>query len=167
MPRHRRAILQSDGEPSIVALRAATLLPAPFVELVLRESPVGEHATNNVAESAIREVKRQTRTLKFAVEAHVSKIIECHSILRWVLMMASDVISFFRIGRDGLTTEMRRSGRAWNKLVAEIGGSVGYCPAVARAVASGMQPKLYVGRYVGHHARTGRMLIMTTDGVES
>ena len=37
----------------------------PFVELVLRESPVGEHATNGVAESAMRKVKRQTRTLNF------------------------------------------------------------------------------------------------------
>ena len=33
---YRRAILQSDGEPSIVALKTATLLASPFVELVLR-----------------------------------------------------------------------------------------------------------------------------------
>ena len=41
--------------------------------------------------------------------------------------------SFFRIGRDGLTAEMQRSGRAWKKLVA-------------------------------HHARTGSIPIMTTEG---
>ena len=46
-----------------------------------------------------------------------------------------------------------------------FGESVYYRPAVARAVASGVQPKLYVGRYLGHHARTGSILIMTTDGV--
>ena len=63
--------------------------------------------------------------------------------------MAADAISFFRIGRDGLTAEMRRSGRAWKKLVAEFGESVYNRPTVARAVASGMQPKLYVGRYLG------------------
>ena len=28
-----------------------------------------------------------------------------------------------------------------------------------------MQPKLYVGRYLGHHARTDSILIKTTDGV--
>ena len=61
--------MQSDGEPSIVALKTATLLASPFVELVLCEIPVGEHATDGVAESAMREVKRQTRTLKFALEA--------------------------------------------------------------------------------------------------
>ena len=80
-------------------------------------------------------------------------------------MMASDAISFFRIGRDGLTAELRRSGRASKKLVAECGESV-YChPAVARAVASETQPKLHVGRSLGHHARTGSILIMTTGGV--
>ena len=89
--------MQSDGEPSIVALKTATLLASSFVEMVLRESPVGEYATNGVAESALREVKRQTRTLKVALEAHVGKIVEPHSILKWIPTMA-DAISFFRIG---------------------------------------------------------------------
>ena len=79
--------------------------------------------------------------------------------------MAADAISFFRIGKDGSTAEMRRSGRAWKKLVAEFGESVYHRPALARAVASGMQPTLYVGRHVGHDARTCSILIMTTDGV--
>ena len=79
--------------------------------------------------------------------------------------MEADEISFFRIGRDGLTAEMRRSGRAWKKLVAEFGESVYFRPAVARAVASDMQPQLCVGRYLGFHARTGSILIMTTEGV--
>ena len=90
--------MQSDGEQTIVALKTATLLTAPLVDLVLRESPVGDHATN---------VKRQTRTLKFVLEAHVGKVVVVsHSILRWTPMVASDVISFFRIGTDGLTAEM-------------------------------------------------------------
>ena len=79
--------------------------------------------------------------------------------------MASCAISFFRSGSDGLTAEMRRSGRAWKKLVAELGESVYHRLAVARAVASGMQPMLYVGRHLGQHVRTGTILIMTTDGV--
>ena len=73
-----RAILQSDGEPSSVALKTAALLSAPFVELVLRESPVGEHATNVVPEFATREVKG---TLKVALESDVGKIFESHPIL--------------------------------------------------------------------------------------
>ena len=90
----------ADGEPSIVALNTATLLAAPCMELVFRESPAGEHATNGVAESAMRDVKRQTqtRTLKFALEAHVGKIVESHFILRRIPTMAPDALSFLRIG---------------------------------------------------------------------
>ena len=73
--------------------------------------------------------------------------------------MASDAISFFRIGRDGLTAEMRGTGRAWKKIVAEFRESVHYRPAVTRAVTSGMQSKLYVARYLWHHAPP------RTDGV--
>ena len=79
--------------------------------------------------------------------------------------MAADAISFFMFGKDGLTAEMRRSGRAWKKLVAEYGEYVCYCPAIARTFAFGMQPILCVGLCIGHHARTGSILIMTTDGV--
>ena len=118
--------MQSDAGPSVVALKTATLLAAPFVELVLRESLVGEHAIKGVAESAMREVNRQTRTLTLALEAQVGKIVESHSILRWMPMMVSHAISFFRIGRDVLTAEVRRSGRAWKKHVAEFEESVYY-----------------------------------------
>ena len=109
---YRRAILQSDGEASIVSLKTETLLPSHLLGQFCAKSPVGEHATNGVAESVMLEVKRQTRTLKFALEAHVGKIVASHSILRWIPTMAADAMSFFRIGRDGLTAEMRHSGRA-------------------------------------------------------
>ena len=61
------------GKPSIVAFKTATLLASPIVGMVLLKSRVGEHATNGVAESAMREVTRQTRTLKLALEAHVGR----------------------------------------------------------------------------------------------
>ena len=64
-----------------MALKTAILLGAIFLELVLRESEVGEHATSGVAESAMREVKRHTRKFKFALEAHVRKIVESHTPL--------------------------------------------------------------------------------------
>ena len=58
--------------------------------------------------------------------------------------MASDAISFFRIGRDALAVELRRSGRACKKLVARFGDSVYHCPVVAGAVTTGIQPQLFV-----------------------
>ena len=97
---YRRAILQSDGEPSSVALKTATLLAAPFVELVLRQSPVGEHATNGVAESAVREEADTNAELSigsahgkglrvpFHLEVDTDDGIRCHQFLqdwqRWL-----------------------------------------------------------------------------------
>ena len=54
----------------------------PICRLVLSERPVGEHAANGFAESAMREVKRQTRTLSFALQSHVGNSNESHSISR-------------------------------------------------------------------------------------
>ena len=86
-----------------MALTTSSLLAAPFVELVFREIAVGEHATNGVGESAMREVKRQTRTLKSLLEPHVGVVSNSHLILRWMPTIAADDISLSRIGRDGLT----------------------------------------------------------------
>ena len=106
---YRRAILQSDGEPPIVALKTATLLAFQFVELAFCVEAELEGTPRMVL---LREVKRQTRTLKFALEAHAGKIVESHSILEWIPTMAADATSFVRIGKDGVTTELGRSGRA-------------------------------------------------------
>ena len=65
--------MQSNREPSIVALKTVTFLAFPFAESVLRRSLVGEHATNGVAESAMCGVERKTRTLKFSLEAQCGK----------------------------------------------------------------------------------------------
>ena len=74
----------------------------PFVETVLRDSPI--HATN-VVESAMREVMKR-----------MVKIVESHSILKWMPTMAADAISFFKM-------------RRWKELVAELGESVCNGPA--------------------------------------
>ena len=44
----------------------------------------------------MREVKRQTRKLKFPLEAHVGKIVESHSILKWIPKMASERDQFLQ-----------------------------------------------------------------------
>ena len=80
-------------------------------------------------------------------------------------MAAADAISFYRDGREGITAETRRTGRPWKKLAAETGEHVYYRPAVSGHGRSGTRAKRYVGRHVGHHARTGSILVMTEKGV--
>eukprot|EP00959_Pyramimonas_sp_CCMP1952_P163960 3428093-Pyramimonas_sp.AAC.1 len=51
----KKCILQSDGELSLVALKQAASDALPALECIPRESPVGDHAANGDAESAVRE----------------------------------------------------------------------------------------------------------------
>eukprot|EP00971_Amphidinium_carterae_P269608 5348467-Amphidinium_carterae.1 len=68
-------VLQSDGEPAMIGLKDAVRMQAvdlelilrespvgDHLELILRESPVGDHQANGAAESAIRRVKDMART---------------------------------------------------------------------------------------------------------
>ena len=105
------------------------------------------------------------RVLRYALEEHMGPVKDDHPILRWLPTAAADAISRYRLGRDGLTAEQRRTGRPWRKMIAEFGERVHFREAQARATPSGMQPKLFTGYYIGHHARTGSLLIMTTNGV--
>ena len=65
-------VIQSDGEPSIVALKTAAA-DAAGVECVPRESPVGEHQANGLVENACREIKRQVRVARSALEEKVGR----------------------------------------------------------------------------------------------
>ena len=60
--------MKSDGERSIVALKAAVRMRCGDVEILLQESPVGDHQANGAAEVAVRELKRQVRALKLMLE---------------------------------------------------------------------------------------------------
>ena len=64
---YKRVVMQSDGEPSIVALKTAAA-DAAGVECVPRESPVGEHQANGLVENACKEIKRQVRVARSALE---------------------------------------------------------------------------------------------------
>ena len=62
-----------------------------------------------VVEMAVREVKRQCRTLRIPAEQHTSvRIAHDSPLLSWFFRFA-------RIGKDGKTSEMRRTGRRWRK----------------------------------------------------
>lgn len=164
---YRRCILQSDGEPAICALKNACVLRTPEVECVLRESPPGDHQANGDAEVSVREIKRQVRTLRYALEARLGRTLrEDHPILEWMPMLAGDAITRYRLGRDGMSAEQRRTGRKWDRATAEFGERVWFRAAEAVAPGSGMQPKLSPGIFLGHHARTAAVLVMTPGGVQ-
>ena len=69
---HRKVVLKSDGEPSVVALKEAAAKETG-IDWISEESPVGDHQANGLAENACKEVKRQVRVLRSALEEKLSK----------------------------------------------------------------------------------------------
>ena len=66
--------MKLDSEHAIVALKESAARNAGVEFVPLKESPVGDHQANGLAENACREVKRQVRVLRSALEensAHV------------------------------------------------------------------------------------------------
>ena len=77
-------------------------------------------------------------------------------MLKWMTTMASDAISFFRIGRDGLTVEMRLG--SWMQLLASLSATAsgGKCSCKWNATEAACWSVSWA---------PGNSLIMIIDGV--
>ena len=157
---YKRVLLQSDGEPSIVALKvqAAT---AAGVEGVPRESPVGDHQGNGQIEQVCKEIKMHIRVGRSALEEKLGQPLgDTDPMLAWMPRHVGDLLNRYRKGRDGKTPEQRRSGKRWGKPAIAFGERLYYRP-----VGTAERTPLKVGRYIRHHGRTGTLLLMTDSGV--
>ena len=68
------------------------------------------------------------------------------------------------IGKDGKTSEMRRTGRGWRKPVAQFGEKVCFRKIGEDGVSS-FASRMTQGIFVCHHDRTGAVLCITKNGV--
>ena len=151
----RRIILKCDNEPSTTAPRCGCV-GGPFE---------GDHMANGRVETAVREVKRQCRTLRISSEQNTSvRIADGSPLLSWCPRFAAQVMNNMRIGKDGKTSEMRRTGRRWRKPMAQFGEKVWFRKIGEDGVSS-FASRMTQGIFVGHHDRTGAVLCVTMNGV--
>jgi hypothetical protein len=114
-----------------------------------------------MVENAIREVKRQIRVLRSALEEKIGKVLtDDDPVLTWLPRQAADLLNRYKKGADGRTAEARRSGKQWRKPAIAFGERL-YFKEVGESVRI-----LKDGRYIGHHGRTGSLLLMTSEGVK-
>ena len=107
----RRIILKCDNEPNTKVLQDEVIHACVGVEVILQGPPEGDHMANGRAEMAVREVKRQCGTLRISAEQNTNVRIEDDSpLLSWLPRFAAQVMNNMRIGKDGKTSEMRRTG---------------------------------------------------------
>ena len=162
---HRKILNKSDHEHSILALKKKAAQNAE-IEAVLEEPPVGQSKSNGEIEVAVKEIKGMIRSVKSDLEHKLNfEIDRRHPILAWHV---ADVISRHRLGPDGRTAEKRRTGKNWKRLAFQCGELIFVHETMPRAVhqaRGSYEPAMKEGRYIGHHGRTGSVLVMTPDGI--
>ena len=120
---------------------------------------------NSRVEMAVREVKRHCRTLRISAEQNTSvRIADDSPLLSWLLRFAAHVTNKMVIGKDGKTTEMRRTGRRWRKPMAQFGEKVWFRKFGEDGVSS-FASRMTLGIFVGHDDRTGAVLCITKNDV--
>ena len=94
----RRIILKCDDEPRTKALQAAVIHACVGVEMIPQTPLEGDHMANGRVEMAVREVKRQCRTLRISAEQNTSvRVADDSPLLSWLLRFAAQVINKMRI----------------------------------------------------------------------
>ena len=112
----------------------------------------------------VREVQRQCRTLRISAEQNTCVRISGDSpLLRWLPRFAAQVMNKMRIGKDGKTSELKRTGRRWRKPMAQFGEKVWFREIGKDGVRS-CACRVTQGIFVGHHDRTGAVLCITKNG---
>ena len=165
---YKKIINKSDGEHSIVALKEKAAKEAG-IESISKEAPRGDHQANGMIEAAVREIKAQVRVMKSSLEEKLQmKLGDKHPLLAWLPRHAADLISRYKVGQDGRTAEQRRTGRAWNRPLLQCGEKVMFKIAESpeeRRRRGSLEPIMKEGWYIGHHARSGALLLITPNGV--
>ena len=106
-----KAVMKSDGEHSIVALKDAAA-PGATIEAIAEESTVREHQANGMVENAIREINN-ARVLRSALEEPVGKELgNGDPVSAWLPRLAADVMNRYKRGPDGRKPELARHGES-------------------------------------------------------
>jgi len=171
--------LKSDEEPSLLKLKSIIIdrLKQEHYEVFPKESPVGDHQANGLAEVAVRELKICVRAIKFALEERIGRELEgTHPLLAWIPRHASMLMSRYRIAKEGKTAYELMFGKPWNRKLLQYGERAYFKPVNRRDFenleskpkgrhANDFQSRFQEGHYVGTNPRTGELLMMTDRGV--
>ena len=121
------------------------------VEVIPQGPP--DHMANGRVEMAVREVNRQCRTLRISAENTSVRIADDSPLLSWLPRFAAQVMNKMRIGKDGKTSEMRRTGRGWRKPMAQFGEKVWFSKIGDRPARDSAQHRFRGWRCPGSHHR--------------
>ena len=128
-------MVQSDQEPSIIALKeaAASRVRPDGVKVIHEESAVADSRGNGFTESTVKEAKNLARTLLSSLNAQYDHTFGgADAVVVWLVRYCGRMLNRFRRGTDGKTVYERRKGRAFQRKVPPFGEKILYVPAPGR-----------------------------------
>ena len=126
---YKKIILKSDNENPILALKAA-IKNESTVEIIMEESPVGDHASNGDIEGTMKQAQGKFRTMKDALDTRYDRRTDRdYCAMPWLMKHSGDTMNRRRKDNEGFTAYRRWKGREFRRLVAEFGENVWYLRA--------------------------------------
>ena len=117
----RSLVFKSDQEPAILALRQAVRESRPTVEIVMEQSLAEEHQLNGTMEVVVREIQKQIKVMKSALEERLkSEVPSTPPILAFLVERVGSFMSRYRVGRDGRTAIELPSGEPYRRQLVEL-----------------------------------------------
>ena len=163
----RRLVFKSDQERAILAHKQAVRGSMPTVEFVMEECTVEEHQSNGTIEVTVREIQKQVRVVKSALEERMKcEVPSRHPILAFLVEHAGKLMSRYQVGRDGRTAYELHAGKPYRRQLVEFGERVCFMPIrPGGARQAKLDPKWQDGAFIGIRDRSDEMMIMTTSGM--
>ena len=162
----KRLVMRSDSEPALLSLLRLVSANLQGIEVVEKTCPEGDHATNGLAELAVRETKAHSRIIKSQLEERLGRRLELSDpLFAWLPRHATNCVNRYHILDDGKTPERRRTGRRWTRPEVEFGEVVMFRPVLPKAL-KGTEERMVQGVFVGHHERTGSTLLLSPEGLK-
>ena len=122
---HGRFVLKTDGEPAAKDLMNELARKRKDMPTVIEVSkPYGSKSYGR-AESAIRRLECQVRTLKVATEKNLGVVMDVHKpVFSWIVEYAADVLTKCSVGEDGRTPYERIKQKKYHGKMVEFASMV-------------------------------------------
>eukprot|EP00435_Cladocopium_sp_Y103_P033123 s170_g8.t1 len=164
---HKRLVFKSDNEPALVAIKESAASKMADVEVIQRNSPVGDHQANGMIEVSVRELKRQMRALRMSLESKLKMTLDNnHPLVAWISSFAAEALNVFRKDASGKTAYEKEFSRKWTKPCLEYGEKIYIREANEKDGRLDWEPMSVAVRFIGHHARTNSVMGLSEDGLK-
>ena len=160
-----KVTVKSDGEPAILALVSAVAV-ARKAETPLIQSPKRESKCNGAVERAVRTWRAQLITMRCHLEAEIKfELRPKQAIMEWLIMWASEVRNYFRVGSSGRTSYELITGHRFPATVGIFGEKMMFMVTPPKQGRNKWKPVYTPGIFLGVQGRTGESIFHDDHGI--